>query len=73
MLSTWGSWILAAGIILMSVNLYKGMRHGPLATKNPWGAATLEWTLPTPLPHESFHGDPPAPEPYDYKGVNPDG
>jgi cytochrome c oxidase subunit 1 len=72
MVSTWGSWILAAGLILMFVNLYKGCRYGPSVGKNPWGGATLEWTLPTPLPVEAFHGDPEAPEPYDYKGVNPD-
>jgi len=73
MVSTWGSWLLAAGLILMFHNLYRGCRFGPRATKNPWGGATLEWTLPTPLPAEAFHGDPEAPEPYDYKGVNPDG
>jgi len=73
MVSTWGSWLLAAGLILMFWNLYQGCRYGPRATKNPWGGATLEWTLPTPLPAEAFHGDPVAPEPYDYKGVNPDG
>ncbi len=73
MVSTWGSWFLAAGLILMFWNLYRGCRYGPPATKNPWGGATLEWTLPTPLPHEAFHHDPVAPEPYDYKGVNPDG
>jgi len=73
MVSTWGSWLLAAGLILMFYNLYQGCRYGPRATKNPWGGATLEWTLPTPLPAEAFHGDPVAPEPYDYKGINPDG
>jgi cytochrome c oxidase subunit I len=73
MVSTWGSWLLAAGLILMFYNLYQGCRYGPRASKNPWGGATLEWTLPTPLPAEAFHGDPNAPEPYDYKGINPDG
>ena len=73
MLSTWGSWILAVGLGLMFWNLYRGCRSGPRATQNPWGGATLEWTLPTPLPFEAFEGDPEAPEPYDFKGVNPDG
>ncbi|PKN08554.1 MAG: cytochrome c oxidase subunit I [Deltaproteobacteria bacterium HGW-Deltaproteobacteria-8] len=73
MLSTWGSWILATGLGLMFWNLYRGCRFGPIATKNPWGGATLEWTLPTPLPFEAFHHDPEAPEPYDFKGINPDG
>jgi len=72
MVSTWGSWILAAGLVLMFVNLWRGCRSGPPAGRNPWGGATLEWTLPAPLPAEAFHEDPPAPEPYDYKGVHPD-
>lgn len=72
MVSTWGSWILAAGLVLMFWNLYRGCRYGLPTGKNPWGGATLEWTLPTPLPAEAFPEDPDAPEPYDYKGVNPD-
>ena len=29
-------------------------RHGPIAPANPWGAKTLEWTVPNPIPLENF-------------------
>jgi cytochrome c oxidase subunit I len=29
-------------------------KAGPIAEANPWGAKTLEWTTPTPVPLENF-------------------
>ena len=29
-------------------------RHGEPASSNPWGAKTLEWQVPTPVPLENF-------------------
>ena len=29
-------------------------RHGPVAPTNPWGAKTLEWTVPNPIPLANF-------------------
>lgn len=43
-LSTYGSWILAVGLLIVIVNLIKGARSGPKATGNIWGSVTLEWT-----------------------------
>lgn len=53
-LATHGSWVLAAGVLLMFFNLYRGLRHGAAAGGNPWRAATLEWVLPSPPPTENF-------------------
>ncbi|MDQ1265063.1 MAG: cytochrome c oxidase subunit, partial [Bacteroidota bacterium] len=53
-ISTVGSWILVSGIIIMFVNLYKGLRKGKPASANPWGGVTLEWTIPSPPPVENF-------------------
>jgi cytochrome c oxidase subunit 1 len=55
-LSTVGSWILIAGIILMLVNLFHSLRHGrSCPDKDPWGGGrTLEWTVPSPPPLENF-------------------
>jgi cytochrome c oxidase subunit I len=40
---------------------------------NPWGAATLEWTLPSPPPHLTFLDAPDVPRgPYSYEGVSRD-
>jgi cytochrome c oxidase subunit 1 len=52
--STVGSWILVAGLLLMIVNLLVALRKGAPASANPWGAATLEWTVPSPPPLENF-------------------
>jgi cytochrome c oxidase subunit 1 len=30
------------------------LRKGPIASENPWGAAGLEWTAPSPPPTENF-------------------
>ena len=29
-------------------------RRGEAAGPNPWGSKTLEWQVPTPVPHENF-------------------
>jgi len=55
-LSTVGSWILIAGIIIMLVNLIQSMKRGRICdAKDPWGGGrTLEWTVPSPPPLENF-------------------
>jgi cytochrome c oxidase subunit 1 len=53
-ISTVGSWIMVMGIIIMFVNLFKGLRSGSVAPRNPWGGTTLEWTVPSPPPLENF-------------------
>ena len=73
LISTIGSWILAAGFIFMVINLWQGMRTGKKAGNNPWGGATLEWTTTSPPPHHNFITEPKLErEPYDYKGVERD-
>jgi cytochrome c oxidase subunit 1 len=56
MLSTFGSWILITGIIIMLVNLIHSLKHGRICReKDPWGGGrTLEWTVPSPPPLENF-------------------
>ncbi|MBF0501156.1 MAG: cbb3-type cytochrome c oxidase subunit I [Candidatus Riflebacteria bacterium] len=69
-ISTVGSWILAAGIIMMVINLFYGMRYGEKAGDNPWGGATLEWTVSSPPPAENFEGEPVLTRsPYDFKDI----
>lgn len=53
-ISTVGSWIVVFGILLMLVNLLRGLRKGEKAGMNPWGGTTLEWTIPSPPPVENF-------------------
>ncbi len=53
-LSTIGAFILFAGLILMVINLVVARRRGAIAPANPWHGVTLEWTIPSPPPHENF-------------------
>lgn len=73
MISTVGSWVLVAGLLTMFWGLSKCLRGPRTVGRNPWGAATLEWTLPSPPPHLTFL-DPPddVPSPYSYAGVTRD-
>ena len=72
-ISTVGSWILAAGLALMTANLAVGARRGRPVGANPWGGATLEWSLPSPLPRHNFGVEPVVTRgPYDFKGITPD-
>jgi cytochrome c oxidase subunit 1 len=52
--STVGSWFLAAGLLILIVHLFRAARHGELADANPWGGSTLEWTVPSPPIQENF-------------------
>ncbi|HML77484.1 cytochrome c oxidase subunit I [Geobacter sulfurreducens] len=69
--STIGSWILALGLAVMLVNLFRGLWKGePVTEANPWGGATLEWTIPTPPPTENFAEEPVVTHgPYDFRGA----
>jgi cytochrome c oxidase subunit I+III len=54
MLSTLGSIIIAASILVFIGNVLRSRRCGVLAGDNPWNAATLEWATPSPPPPYSF-------------------
>ncbi len=70
MISTFGSWILVAGIIVMIVNFFRGAKHGARAPDNPWGSTTLEWQTTSPPPQLNFAKVPVNPgDPYDYTRI----
>ena len=70
LVATLGSWLLAVGLVVMLVNLFRGLFYGPPFPANPWGGATLEWQTTTPPPTENFAVDPVATRgPYDFTGV----
>jgi len=65
--STFGSWILLAGLIVMFYNLIYSLKHGTRAEANPWGGVTLEWTISSPPSVENFEEIPVIDrEPYHY-------
>ncbi|PLY00389.1 MAG: cytochrome c oxidase subunit I [Desulfuromonas sp.] len=74
LVATVGSWVLALGLALMFINLWRGIRSGRPIKKNPWGGATLEWQIPSPPPMENFGEEDPVVTsgPYEFKGVTAD-
>ncbi|HEX2095453.1 MAG TPA: cytochrome c oxidase subunit I [Longimicrobiaceae bacterium] len=54
LLSTLGAYLIGVGTIVFVVNLVLSARRGALAGPNPWGAATLEWSIPSPPPVYNF-------------------
>ncbi|MCW9065702.1 MAG: cbb3-type cytochrome c oxidase subunit I, partial [Ignavibacteriaceae bacterium] len=68
-ISTIGSWILVAGVLMMVFNMYRSVKKGKIVTeKNIWGGETLEWQIDTPPIHENFVDIPDIKtDPYQYK------
>jgi len=70
-ISTVGSWILFIGLIMMLVNLIKGMRNGLPAGDNPWNSLSLEWQTKSPPILENFENVPVVTDgPYEYEKIN---
>jgi len=67
LVSTVGSWILISGVIVLLANLFYGLWKGERIGNNPWGGASLEWTISSPPPTENFSEDPIVTHgPYDF-------
>ena len=54
LVSTIGAFFLAAGILVTVYDALRSLRRGERAGANPWGAGTLEWSIPSPPPHYNF-------------------
>jgi cytochrome c oxidase subunit I len=57
-LSTGGSWVLAAGMALPVVYLAWAALRGRRAPDNPWGSRSFEWRTTTPPPKHNFTAQP---------------
>lgn len=69
MISTFGSWVLATGLIIMLSNLVAGFfRKKAHVGRNPWNGITLEWQTLSPPPVQNFDRMPELPlnGPYDF-------
>ncbi len=65
--STFGSWFLGAGFIIMLSYLLASLKSGARAPANPWGGLSLEWETSSPPPTENFDKDVVVTHgPYDY-------
>ncbi|MCS0613593.1 cytochrome c oxidase subunit I [Massilia kyonggiensis] len=54
LLSSIGAAIIAASMLLFLVNVVRSLRRGAMAGRDPWGAGTLEWSVPSPPPMGNF-------------------
>jgi cytochrome c oxidase subunit I+III len=54
MVETIGSYVFAIGVLVFLVNVILSARRGAPAGANPWNAATLEWSIPSPPPSYNF-------------------
>jgi cytochrome c oxidase subunit 1 len=65
--STIGAFILGIGFLITTVSLIRSLLKKPDAPANPWGANTLEWTIPSPPTVHNFDRVPVVTEgPYEY-------
>jgi len=53
-MATVGAYLLGAATLLFAYNWFSSMKKGPVAGNDPWGAATLEWSIPSPPPDYNF-------------------
>jgi cytochrome c oxidase subunit 1 len=62
------AFITIAAQLIFLFNLFWSMFKGKKAPENPWEATTLEWTIPSPPPHDNFGGRIPVVNhgPYEY-------
>ena len=65
---TYAAFITIAAQFIFVFNLFWSMFKGKQAEINPWEATTLEWTVPSPPPHDNFEGKTPVVRhgPYEY-------
>ncbi|HEY3934145.1 MAG TPA: cytochrome c oxidase subunit I [Gemmatimonadales bacterium] len=58
LLSTIGALILAAGFLVFIYNIIRTWRSEEQAPADPWGGATLEWSIPSPPQEWNFAVEP---------------
>jgi cytochrome c oxidase subunit I len=54
LISTIGSFILGAGVLVTIVNVARSVKRGVVAGPDPWKANTLEWFTTSPPPPNNF-------------------
>ncbi len=69
--STYGSWVLGLGFLVMIIYLIHSIFYGEKAPANPWNGITLEWKTESPPVLENFDKVPEIThDPYDFAAVD---
>jgi cytochrome c oxidase subunit 1 len=62
-----GAYLIGTGFIVVLWAVIHSWRNGVISPMNPWGAKTLEWTVPYPVPLVNFETPPVVTsDPYGY-------
>jgi len=54
LVSTIGAFLIGVSMLVFMWNLWRSRTKGEPAGDDPWGGATLEWTIPSPPPPHNF-------------------
>ncbi len=54
LISSLGAYMLVVATAIFVYNFFTSRKRGEVAGPNPWGAGTLEWTIPSPAPEYNF-------------------
>jgi len=69
--STIGSWILSAGLLVAAIALFGALFSNRKAPANPWGGISLEWQTQSPPIEHNFHDTPHVHgSPYDFPEID---
>lgn len=58
LMSTYGTYLLVVATAVFIWNFVRSRTTGAVASGDPWGAATLEWSIPSPPPEYNFANTP---------------
>jgi cytochrome c oxidase subunit 1 len=54
LMSSIGAYIQGVSVIIFATNVVRSLRRGAIAGDDPWGAPSLEWSIPSPPPDYNF-------------------
>jgi cytochrome c oxidase subunit I len=54
LMSSIGAYIQAVSVLIFVFNMIRSRKSGQVAGNDPWGAPTLEWSIPSPPPDYNF-------------------
>ncbi len=54
MMSSIGAYLIVMATLIFVFNFFRSKKRGEIAGPNPWGAGTLEWSIPSPPPEYNF-------------------
>ncbi|HEY0997562.1 MAG TPA: cytochrome c oxidase subunit I [Gemmatimonadaceae bacterium] len=54
LLSSIGAYVQVLAALALVINLVRSRKKGEIAGNDPWGAPTLEWSIPSPVPEYNY-------------------